>query len=279
MGNDDFFLLRVVGGTVAAALAIASTAVDGLTTSSLVLFGVATLAFAFPWQRLSTLKAGPLEFSLEQEQVRGALDGIKVDGPEKDRIERALSRLGPDLEQARGSRVLWVDDKPPRLLGERRLLRSLGIETVIAPTCRGAAMELLRDNDFDLLITSVVKSYENKSIRDPTNPTVLLIRWLRGRSSSGTEELLGVVPTPVKDPVINALRVIVYAALPVPSIWGFLQPVAALRPTVDACEQLDDLLTKTITTLAELRANPLRVGIGKEAHVLPNASLHDDPLS
>jgi CheY-like chemotaxis protein len=276
--GDDFFLFRIAGGTVAAALAIANTAVNGLATSSFLLFGISVIAFAFPWQRLSALKAGPIEFALAQEQVRGAVEAIELDGPEKERIERTLARLGPDLEQARGSRVLWVDDKPPRLLGERRVLRALEIETVIARTCREAARLLARDNDFDLLITSVVKSHERNSIKDGSGPTVLFIRWLRGETSDGIDELLGGEKLKAEDPALHNLNVIVYAALSVAEIWERVRPVAGLQPPIDVCEQFDDLLVKAITTLADLRANPLTVPIGKEAYIFPRSSLDEDSL-
>lgn len=251
-------------------LAIADTAVNGLGNSSLLLFGVSALVLFFPWQRLSTLRAGPIEFALEHGQVRGALDAIKVDGPEKERVERTLSRLVTDIERARGSRVLWVDDRPSRLVGERRLFRALGIETVTVRTCHDAALELNRDNDFDLLITSVVKSSEQRAIKDSTNPTALFIRWLRGYSDSGVEELVGrEVGQPPDDAVINNLRVIVYAALKVSKIWEFLQPVAGLQPPVDACSKLDELLPKAIRMLADLRANPIEVSIDKLVYVKP----------
>jgi hypothetical protein len=272
--HDDFFWLRVVGGTTAATLAVLSTVAHGIGSASLLLFGVAAVVLTFPWHRLAALKAGPFEFSLEQGQIRGAIDSIDLQGPEKERIERALSRLTADIELARGGRVLWVDDKPTRVVGERRLFRALGIKTVVVPTCRDAAMTLTRDNDFDLVITSLEKLGEKHAIDDLRNPGVLFVRWLRGREDKGILELLGEdLGAKIDDAVINDLGVIFYAAFQsLTYVLETIQPLNELAPVPEASKSLDDLLKKAIRSLADRRSNPIEVSINKKVRATGGTS-------
>lgn len=256
----------MVGGSTAAVLAIVSVAVNGVNGDFLLLAGLAAVVFAFPWHRLSALKAGPFEFSLEQGQIKGAIDSIDVDGPEKGRIEGVLSRLAADIELARGGRVLWVDDEPKRVVGERRLLRALEIETVMVASCREAAEILKRDDDFDLLITSLEKETERKAIKDAENPAVLFVQWLRGKESTGISELLGAEPgKAIDDPVVNSMAVIVYAAYDsLADIRTVIRPLNRLEPGVDASRSVDDLLRKAIRSLADYRSNPIEVSKDKK---------------
>lgn len=257
-------MFRVIGGATAAVLAVLSVIAHGLEGTSLLLFGVAAVVLTFPWQRLAGLKAGPFEFSLERGQIRGAIDSIDVHGPEKERIEGVLSRLAADVERARGSRILWVDDKPGRVVGERRLFRALEIETVVVASCRDAALTLARDNDFDLIITSLEKLPEAHAIDDLRNPGVLFVRWLRGEKDQGILELLGEnVPAPVDDAVINNLGVVFYAAFPLPYIREKIQPLNKLEPAAEASRSLDDLLKKAIRSLADRRSDPIEVSLEK----------------
>jgi len=259
-GRGDFYLLRVVGGSTAAGLAVVSVVVDGVTGDFLLLTGLAAVVFAFPWHRLSALKAGPFEFSLEQGQIRGAIDGIEILGGEKGRIDETLARLAADTERARGSRVLWVDDDPRRIVGERRLFRSLEIETVTVATCRDAARKLFRDNDFDLVITSLVKSQEIKEMKDhPRNPGITFVQWLRGGDDESIRELIDDSQIPAKDTVTQNLAVLFYAALPPPDIRKAIQSLSGLDPETSTASSLDELLKKSIRLLADLRSNPIEV--------------------
>lgn len=267
-GRDDFFPLRVFGGTASALLAVVSAVIDGIDTTFLVLAAVSILLFTLPWSRLSSLRAGPFEFSLEQGQIRGAIDSIvNVAGEEKEKIESLFARLSTDIEQARGSRILWIDDRPRRVVGERRLLRSIELESEIVPTCAAAAETLCRDNDFDLVITSLEKQGEKQYLHDRTlSPGVTFVEWLRGRNDDDIRSLIGEFgETPIKDKVINRLPVIFYAAFPdLAYIQKKLQPLAGLPPAPLASRSIDDLLRKTIRTLADARSDPTEVNADKK---------------
>jgi len=135
--RDEFFPLRILGSLTAAALAVVDAIANEVNGSFFLLAGIAALVLTFPWQLLRTLKAGPFELSLEQGQVHGAVRSLAISADEPDekaeeRFSDLLARLQPDIERARGSRVLWIDDKPHRVVGERRLFQAVGIETLVA---------------------------------------------------------------------------------------------------------------------------------------------------
>lgn len=262
--SDDFSLLRVLGGSTAAALAAVTLAVNGVDGTFLLLVGIAALVFAFPWQRLAALRAGPFELSLEHGQIRWAINAIAVKGDEKERIDAILARLAPDVERARGSRILWVDDEPLRLLVERRLLRAIEIETVTVPTCREAAEMLQRDNDFDIVISSLVKKAEIQQMDHPRNPGVTFVQWLRGKDDDAIRDLIGVLQPPIEDTAIKSLPVIFYAALSLSQIEITVRPLAGLGPPVEAANNVADLLTKVVRRLADLRSDPIEVAPAKK---------------
>lgn len=258
--RDEFFWLRVVGGSTAIALALVTAIVNGIDEVFLIVAGIAALLLAFPWQRLSSLRAGPFEFSLEQGQIKGALEAIEIEGGEKQRLTHLLSRLATDVERARGSRVLWIDDIPLRILGERRLFRALDIETVVVTSSRDAAGTLKRDNDFDLIITSLEKATEKKLLsgNDDRRPGVVFVQWLRGVEDDAAKRLTGAGA--IADPVINNIAVIYYTGFRnLTEIRRDIRAAAELGPGVEVARTFEDLLKKSIRALADARSHPIEV--------------------
>jgi hypothetical protein len=90
------------------------------------LLGAALLILLIPIERLKSLKAGGIELSLDQPQVQGAIAGLGLDRIHNEELRARLTLLQHQLGVIRGSRVLWIDDRPHTILGERRLLRALG---------------------------------------------------------------------------------------------------------------------------------------------------------
>src|SRR5688572_659641 len=119
----------------------------------LVLFAV--LALLIPWENIKTFKAAGVELSLEQSSVQAAISSLGLDRITDEQLQKRLSKLEDEIRVIHGGRVLWIDDKPHKIVGERRLLRALGIQ-VISAIASAAAQEILEaDNDFDLLISDV----------------------------------------------------------------------------------------------------------------------------
>ena len=86
----------------------------------------AFLLWLIPWEQLKSFKAGGVEISLQQPEVKAAMSGLGLDRIDDEQLRSRLLQMGSDLQSVRGSRVLWIDDKPYPLLGGRRLLRALG---------------------------------------------------------------------------------------------------------------------------------------------------------
>ncbi len=152
------------------ALALASLIIrdpDGskkwLDSTFLLLIMVPLLAFLIPWHRLTTFKAAGVELVLESPSARGAIKGIKMSSGESRSIRGTLYELRNAIEDSRGSRVLWIDDHPNEILGERRILRALDIQVVSAKNSNSARGILAEDNDFDLIISDVQRKSEPES--------------------------------------------------------------------------------------------------------------------
>ena len=209
-----------------------------------IVFGTGLLLLLVPLQYLKSFKAGALEFSLEQPQVRGAISGLNADRIQNEKIQAHLLRLQDELLAIRGSRVLWIDDNPHGVVGERRLLRALEVEVVTAISSEAAVAILEADNDFDLIITDVYREGSGYKVtggfrnHDGTN----FIVWLRTNHT---------------DPVVKKLPVVFYAAYPFDDLIGYTASARVHYPTPEICNSLEDLLPKVIKLLAESRTTPI----------------------
>jgi CheY-like chemotaxis protein len=101
-------------------------------------------------ERLKSVKAGSLQFDFDPERVKRA----RPDKPIPDaRLSGLKRRVQANSDVIAGTRVLWVDDEPKGNAAERRILRDLGV-VVANVTTTDAALERLRLDDFDLVITN-----------------------------------------------------------------------------------------------------------------------------
>jgi len=134
-----------------------------LDSTFLLLVMVPLLAFLIPWHRLTTFKAAGVELTLESSSMRGALKGIEMSGSENRAIRRTLYDLRSAIEDSRGSRVLWIDDHPGEILGERRILRALEMQVISTNSSDSAQKILAEDDDFDLVISDMQRKGEPQS--------------------------------------------------------------------------------------------------------------------
>jgi CheY-like chemotaxis protein len=131
---------------------------EGRLDSTVLLLVVLTIVVLLvPWDQIRSLKAVGVEITLDQAQVDRAIETVRGQGKQiaDERLRNLLKRLEPQIEQATGSRIMWIDDSPYNVLGERRLLRALRIEIVMAESSDTAREYLRRDGDFDLIISDV----------------------------------------------------------------------------------------------------------------------------
>jgi len=219
---------------------IASTRLD---TVALTLIISAILLYIIPWENLRTFKAGGIELTLEQSQVKSAIDSLPVE-KDKQKILQQLSRLDAELQSIRGAKVLWIDDKPHKLIGVRRLLRSLGVQIVSATSSQMAKDILDTDNDFDLIITDIQR-YEHSLDKREVNISL-----------DGVDFIVKLREH--QDPTIRALPVIFYAAYDWERLVLFTRPAREKQPEPDISNSVSDFIPKVVKRLAISRAIPIK---------------------
>jgi CheY-like chemotaxis protein len=217
----------------------------------LLLVALALVLVFVPLDRLTSLKAGGFELALARAEVRGALAALGLDRVEDTILRERLAALSSELRAIAGSRVLWIDDRPHKLLGERRLFRALGVHIVPANSSDKASAILEEDNDFDLVLTDVQRKDDLHKVTGgpPIHGGVNFVRVLR------THE----------DPAIRQLPVIFYAAYEWERLVEFTRPARELQPEAGMANRLIDLLPQVVRVLAEARSRPLTVAAKKEA--------------
>ena len=219
---------------------IASTRLD---TVALTLMISAILLYVIPWENLRTFKAAGFELTLEQSQVKSAIDSLHLDKEKHRALIEHLSRLDAELQSICGAKVLWIDDLPHKLVGVRRLLRALGVQIVSATSSQMAADILERDNDFDLIITDIQR-YEdgpNGAKSSISHDGVHFIVKLREHT----------------DPILCAMPVVFFAAYDWKRLVEFTRPAREVQPEPDISNSVSDLVPKVIKRLAISRAIPI----------------------
>jgi len=212
------------------------------------------------WERLTSVSVGAFGISLQEPHVRAAIiespndeEWLEASGlsfSEEDirrNLSQRLKRLeDEELPAVRRSRVLWIDDNPHRILGERRLLRALGIDVTPAASSERAEEILEEDNDFELIITDVQRfgtSYEHvgrgKEIPEGVNFVVKLRK--------------------AEDEHIRSLPVIFYAAYPWGKLDEYTRPARELQPEPEVSNSVHDLIPKVIRRLYEEKENRMAV--------------------
>lgn len=114
----------------------------------------------------------------ELEAALATRPNIHAEGIESDRLMRRVSRA---ISVLRGSQVLWIDDHPENNIHERRMLRSLGVFVDLARTSKSAE-SLLRETDYDLVISDIARGRSNKEglrflrdrLSDRSSPATIL---------------------------------------------------------------------------------------------------------
>lgn len=215
---------------------------EGMDALFFAIISVAFLVHLIPLDRLTSFKAGGFELALDHPQVEGAVQEITLrqdlSGQEDTRLRKELSRLQSELETIHGSRILWIDDNPHGIVGEKRLIRLLGIGVDTATSSEEAERILEKDNDFDLIVSDVKRG---------------------GDKHEGANFVVKLRNHP--DHVIRELPVIFYSAYSIRRLADLTQPArdASLpddyRPSVpvEITSDLYALVPKIIRLLADAR--------------------------
>jgi CheY-like chemotaxis protein len=195
----------------------------------------------------NTFKAGGVEISLDKPEVVAGLKGLNLINDEQ--LKNNLLRLAPEIEQAQGGRILWIDDRPYKILSERRLLRALSIETTMTTSSDEAESILKKDNDFDLIITDMDREAENVKLNDSeqVHAGVNFIIKLRHNN----------------DDAIKSLPVIFYSSYSSEALVRDTRPARELEPEAELSREPKTLLVKTIKLVVERRQQPIKSKVKK----------------
>lgn len=210
----------------------------------------AILVYIVPWENIKTFKAAGIELSLEQSAVKAAISGLGLNRINDKQLRAQLARLGEDLQSIRGGRVLWIDDKPHKIIGERRLLRALGIQVISAKSSTVAETILDTDNDFDLVISDVQRRGDSYKLNNGVeiHEGVNFIVKLRQHGDS----------------TVKAIPVVFYAAYEWDRLVKFTRPAREIQPEAEISNSVNDFVPKVVTQLAKSRENPILYGEKKE---------------
>jgi len=141
---------------------------------------VGSIAFALSQQLgIAKIAAGPLEVEIKPLVERAVAELPPEQAGEVWQVLKKHSGLFPVI----GVRLLWIDDRPEKLIPQRRLLRRLGIEIVMVRSTKAAKAELMQDGDFALIIQD--------RLRDRSGDARTLVEWL---NTEGADYGVGKVP-------------------------------------------------------------------------------------
>ncbi len=223
---------------------------DRMDYTFLALVAAAALIPLIPWERVRTVKFGPVEFTLSEAQVQGAIEGIDfrtIDDFGKIEIQELLMGLADEIIRSRGSRILWIDDNPHRIIGERRLLRALGVEVTTARSSAIANEILQADNDFDLIITDIDRYADSHSDSPTPGPT----------DREGVNYAIKLRKS--EDAIISGMSILFYASF----LWERLREITmdafVVPPAPHLSNSIDGLLTEVFRILAHVRSDPIKV--------------------
>ena len=217
----------------------------------LILLVAAIFIFVVPWEKLQSFKAADVEFTLDQPQVKGALNSIEMKRFENRQLRKMLSEMGSDLARVKGSRILWIDDKPHEVLGERRLLRALHIEIITAKGSKSAKDKLEEDNDFDLIITDAQRR-ENIGNIETIYGGIYFIKQLKEEFAND---------------FFKEIPVIFYSAYTAEKRKRIIDQDHIAREVFSnhkIVETIEELLKEVIETLSDMRSNPVMVSSKKK---------------
>ncbi|MHA1955215.1 MAG: hypothetical protein ACW96U_14845 [Candidatus Heimdallarchaeaceae archaeon] len=212
------------------------------------LIAIAVAVVFLPWDRLETIKAGIFEFTIRNPVIKGAIKSLDIDIIQNRKLKKELKALEDDVEGIKGSRILWIDDRPLNIVGERNLLRSFGVTISFAVSSKEAEILLVNDGDFDLIISDVQRlgdSYEfNQGVE----------------IHEGTNFIAKIHTSKEYPESIKSIPVIFYAAYEKERLERFTQPAketAKDKKMIFTGNSVVELLTSVISILSELRKKPV----------------------
>lgn len=215
----------------------------------LVLLFVSVLLFLIPLEKISSLKAGGVEIELFEHKIKNAIGGLKIEKIENEKLYEVLLKQREVIESIRGSRILWIDDTPRSVLGERRILRALGLEIHSANNKQAALDILYRDIDFDLIISDI------QWLNDPDNSKTAFY---------GGIDLAREIKLKFKKEPISFIKTLFYTSYTIEQIETIqAQTDFKSIDNISLCFTVEELLLTVIQCLNEINMKPIKVPTSK----------------
>lgn len=232
-----------------------------LDNSILFLILLSILVIAFPWERFTSFKAAGIEIELDKHQLGKAIEDIEVIfKTEKiplsdEKLKKLIGKLTPKIEKINGSRILWIDDSPHNILGERRLLRALGIETIMADSSQKAKDYLDSDGDFDLIISDMRSGQMVDKSKKYLPEAVRFIKEVRNDEIKRKKnERWSHIPY---------LPVIFYSGKTMSEMWRMTEPIQQKDTETILTRGAEQLIFEVIDTLFNVRSELIQIKIGR----------------
>jgi len=228
--------------------------------SVLLLVTLALLVVVLPWERLASFKAAGVEFTLDKSQIDKAIGDLEVlkgkDNVNNESLWKLLKRFEPEIKQSRGGRILWIDDSPYNILGERRLLRILGIETVMATSNEGANLALNSDGDFDLIISDMRSGDDFRQGKSSMPEAVQFIKSLRGVEAN-RQSL-------ARYSHISSRPIIIYSGKDYNELLNLTDSIRGPKSTVLIVKGVERLFEEILRNLSIIRSEPILIKLNSD---------------
>lgn len=263
MSDKNLFWKKFALGVIPLAFAIFAIFYPNLPEQKLdnsILFLVllAILIIVLPWERLTSLKAAGIEFELDKPLISKAISDLEIlKGKENisdEKIRKLLERLTPQIEKIQGSRILWIDDSPNNVFGERRLLRALNIEIVMANSSETAQGYLDVDGDFDLIISDMRRGESTKKSKDDMSEAIWFIKKLRQAETTRSQI--------TRYSHIPSLPVIFYSGKGYKEMLRLTEPIRHEGSLTILATGVEKLFEEVIRVLSYVRAEPIQIIVG-----------------
>jgi CheY-like chemotaxis protein len=212
----------------------------------LVVIGLVVAAFVIhliPFDKLTSIKAGGIEVSLEKTEIKAAIQTANSDQIKNDELLSELELLNRELAAIPGSRVVWIDDSPSKIVTARRLLRALGVTVVPATSSEMADEIFKRDRDFDLIITETQRLGDSYILNNGDHIHEGVNYIVKIRNSN--------------DEVVSKLPVIFFSAYDWPLLVSYTRPARETLPEPQISNSINDLIVKVIKEIYSSRSKPI----------------------
>lgn len=238
--NNKFKILIFIGiiSVVVIRIIFYSYFKDRIDDITLSLIIVAILIILIPFEKISSFKAGNVELMLERKDVQSSISSLSLEEIDQENLKTKLKLSEQNLKYLSNSRVLWIDDYQNKILGEKRLLRTLGAN-IIPAISSDVAIDLLKDDcDFDLIITDIQRPGEFHKKNDGID----------------IHDGVNFIEHAIKNNLISKLTpIIFYAAYDYERLIKFTERTKTLRKKIVSVNNIADLFYESINSIAVLK--------------------------